>query len=447
MNRRWITLAVVVVAVIGLANIFILLVVVPRWSKATSSAAVVPVAPVAAAPAAANPPVVTSSTAVVPVPASQTVAAGAPLRVAHHPPPRPAVQPGMRLERQVLTPSGNLRIDYMRDRQQGLRQIIVRDSRDPNNSTVLAQYKRNAWAVVSPDDSWIVLNSRDGAASGAQLYHRVSAAPLKYEIPEDLRANPGGLQDVVWQSYLGDTQQDGNTDRGQVTIDGIAWQPDSHKVALSVAPIATKNDATLPEPWTCNYDVTTREVESPQVADGPAGEATNDPPNDGSSSPNDVASAPPDGAQAAEGATDAAAPADATQELDGERFPATREEAVTMADVNELELTDIRYAIFEMFARHGAEIHDAKMGKAFSQFDWYQPRAGVSFDDIETEFSDVEKKNLAVLRRCRDAKVAASHRSEPRPVKGQPVEEDSPGQQILKGFLRSVGDALNNGGN
>ena len=141
----------------------------------------------------------------------------------------------------------------------------------------------------------------------------------------------------------------------------------------------------------------------------------------------------------------AAAPAEATQELEGERFPATREEAVTMEDVNELELTDIRYAIFEMFARHGAEIHDAKMNKAFSQFAWYQQRTGVSFDDVEAEFTEVEKKNLAVLRRCRDAKVASSHRSNSKPAKGQPVEEESPGEQILKGFLRSVGDALNGG--
>src|SRR5206468_6078994 len=126
-------------------------------------------------------------------------------------------------------------------RQKGLRQIALQDAHSPANTTVLAQYKRNAWVVISPDDEWIVLNNRDGAEGGAQLYHRVSAAPLKYEVPEELRGNDAGLQDVVWQTYLDATQQDPNTDRSRVTIDGIAWEPDSHRVTLSVAPIATKD--------------------------------------------------------------------------------------------------------------------------------------------------------------------------------------------------------------
>ena len=107
---------------------------------------------------------------------------------------------------------------------------------------MLVQYKRNAWVVISPNDEWVVLNSRDGAESGAQLYHRVSTVPLKYDIPEGLRGNGGGLQDVVWQSYLVNTRQAASTDRGRVTIDGIAWEPDSHKISVSVAPIPTKDD-------------------------------------------------------------------------------------------------------------------------------------------------------------------------------------------------------------
>jgi len=117
--------------------------------------------------------------------------------------------------------------------------------------------------------------------------------------------------------------------------------------------------------------------------------------------------------------------------MEGEKFPATREEPITIADANELELSDVRYAINEMFARHGANFKDAKTKKTFSAFSWYQPRADVTFDAIETEFSDVEKQNLAVLRRCREAKVAAARR-EARPIRGEPVDDESAGARAVR---------------
>jgi len=55
------------------------------------------------------------------------------------------------------------------------------------------------------------------------------------------------------------------------------------------------------------------------------------------------------------------------------------------------------------------------------------------FDDIETEFSDLEKQNLQVLGRCRDAKLAAAHRKS-SPVRGQRVQEESTGEKILRGI-------------
>jgi hypothetical protein len=343
----------------------------------------------------------------------------------------------MQLVRKVMSPSGKLVVQYMRDRQQGIRQIALQDAHNPANTTVLAQYQRNAWIVLSPDDEWIVLNNRDGAKSGAQLYHRVSAAPLKYEVPQELRGNAGDLQDVVWQSYLGDTQQPPNTDRSHVTIDGIAWEPDSHRVTLSVAPIASKDDAALPEPWTCTYDVMTKEVEPPaEVADGTADAAPNEsaPPAFG------VTSTQP---AETEAEVETEAPAEESTDLEGEKFPATRQDPITMADANELELSDVRYAINEMLARHGANFRDAKIKKMFSEFSWYQPRTDVSLEDIEKEFSEVEKNNIAVLRRCRDAKIAAARRPEHRAIRGEPVEEPD-GARALRDVLQGVSDALGN---
>jgi len=96
-----------------------------------------------------------------------------------------------------------------------------------------------------------------------------------------------------------------------------------------------------------------------------------------------------------------------------------------------------------MLARHGANFHDPKIKKTFADFSWYQPRTDVSEKEIENEFSDVEKGNIAVLRRCRDAKVAASHRSTHHVIRGEQVEEPD-GARAVRDVLQGVSDALGN---
>ena len=450
-------MAVMVVAVIGIANIVILFFLVPRWAKSANPPAVSAATPVAvtapAAPATAPAalvaapaiptaaPATGSQPAAAPAAVSQQVSAVTtqePVKVANHiRPTPPPIQPGMRVERQTLTPSGNLRVAYMRDRQKGVRQIALQEVKDPSNSALLTQYKKNAWAVVSPDDEWVAVNTRSGAERGAQLYHRVSSAPLKYQVPEELRGTGHELQDVVWQSYLQDTQPEGTPDRGGITIDATNWEPDSHKLTVSVAPIATKDDTAPPVPWTCTYDVSTRQVEP--VNDAAEAPASDQP---AEASPNESTETATNQVSAAE-ATNDAPQTDESTEMEGEKFPATREQSITVEDVNELDLSDIRYAINEMFARHGVTFHDADLRKIFSQFSWYKPREGVGFEDVEKELSDLEKGNLAVLRRCRDAKIAASHRSRPKAIKGQPVEEESEGHRFLRNVLDDVANKLN----
>jgi hypothetical protein len=112
---------------------------------------------------------------------------------------------------------------------------------------------------------------------------------------------------------------------------------------------------------------------------------------------------------------------------------------LTVSDVSESSLSDITYAINEMFARHGAQFKDKKVTQQFEQFSWYNPRPGLSFDEIETEFSDLEKQNLKVLDRCRDAKLeTAKHKS--RPVRAQPAQEESVGEKVMRG-IRAWQDA------
>jgi hypothetical protein len=342
------------------------------------------------------------------------------------------IVPGFHLERQVASPSGNLRVEYMRDRQKGVRQIVLQDTHNPSNSTVLAQYSGSAWVLISPNDDWIVLNSRGKNESGTQLYHRLSNAPLKYEVPEQFRGAGAHLQDAVWQSYLGDTQQGDGVDRSALTIDATSWSPDSHQVSFSVAPRPIKgSDATPPIPWTCVYDVTSKQIV-------PTVETTQESADESADrSSNETAEAP---AKAQTETAEAPAANEETQELEGEKYPATREEPITIADANELTLPDIRYAINEMFARHGAPFKDVKVSKTFSQFSWYEPQPDATSEEIEAEFSEVEKHNLAVLRRCRDAKISAAHRTH-QPLRGERVY---PGERVLPDVLQGIENALDN---
>jgi len=83
--------------------------------------------------------------------------------------------------------------------------------------------------------------------------------------------------------------------------------------------------------------------------------------------------------------------------LPGERFPGTRLKLLAAAEVSTMELDDVRYAINEMFARHGASFTKVEVSALFTGFAWYRPRRGISFTDLEKEFSEIERSNLLVL--------------------------------------------------
>ena len=90
--------------------------------------------------------------------------------------------------------------------------------------------------------------------------------------------------------------------------------------------------------------------------------------------------------------------------LPGERYSQTRTGLMSAADVRSLTAAQLRYAINEMFARHGASFPQPELRKQFRQFGWYHPRPGLSFDQVEAEFSNIEKTNLKLLAAIRDAR-------------------------------------------
>lgn len=95
--------------------------------------------------------------------------------------------------------------------------------------------------------------------------------------------------------------------------------------------------------------------------------------------------------------------AEEVPKMEGERYPATRLRPLTPEEVADLGFGEVRYAINEMFARHGATFPKPEISAVFARYRWYQPRAGVTFEDIEAQsFSPVERANLKVLGDHRD---------------------------------------------
>jgi hypothetical protein len=82
----------------------------------------------------------------------------------------------------------------------------------------------------------------------------------------------------------------------------------------------------------------------------------------------------------------------------GEEFPQTRLSVLTKADIAKWNYPQLRYAINEMYARHGATFpKEPDIENQFRKFQWYHPLAGRTFDQIEASFSQVETQNLKFL--------------------------------------------------
>jgi len=344
------------------------------------------------------------------------------------------------LERQLTSASGNIRIKYFRDRKTKMRRIALENVHRPGPGAVLCESKGAVWALVSPDDQWVAVNERSAAGGGGvRLYQHENDSSLRYVLAEGSSPQARTLQDTIWLSYVSATHTDPNMPRRGVTVDATGWEGDSHKLDLSVAYLPTRDNPDVPEPWSCSYDVASKQVEptpdqpvaASAIASGPI--ADQDESQVGATQEQAPEQDPAAPDSSAKNEQDANMDTAEDAELPGEKFPATRLDELAVPDVNESSLNEITYAINEMYARHGADFKDKKVADQFSEFSWYKRRPGVTLADAEMEFSDLEKQNLKVLQRCRDAKIAAARRKS-RPVRGEKADEETTGQKILRGF-------------
>ncbi len=83
---------------------------------------------------------------------------------------------------------------------------------------------------------------------------------------------------------------------------------------------------------------------------------------------------------------------------DGPRFPETGMRLLTREEVRHWSVEELRYAIYETYARHGMAFSNKTVMGWFLQCAWYRPREFNNYYDLDGEFTDLERSNVELLR-------------------------------------------------
>ena len=382
----------IALGLILLVNIVVLTIYLPRLVRPpapTQAAAAAPASPVNAAPSSTNP-----------QPAK------------HVPKPEGDV-----VQRSEVSPSGNIRVKYTRRKGGPIRQIIIEPAAGPGDSKVLFEHQRNAWVVISPNDEWIALNNRPKPGeSHLQLYHQTRTGTLDFAPAQDMAIEGLPLEDAIWNYYVEAMGLPANTPREAATIDAVRWENDS-SLTISVAVTPLADDDKVPPPWTCTFNVASKQLE--------ASEETAQ------------AVALQEGQGSDTAATNFTGTAAVPENLlrgnfPGERFPATRVRVLEEDEVSTWPGENIRYALNELYARRGYDFSDnAEQRRLFAKLPWYRPRPG-SMDEMEKDFSSVEKENVDLLAKFRSAKQP--QRRQAKSSRPQRSATPGPGEKFWQAF-------------
>lgn len=106
---------------------------------------------------------------------------------------------------------------------------------------------------------------------------------------------------------------------------------------------------------------------------------------------------------------------EATPQADrsGERYPQTLDASLSFDDVTGLNSAQLRYAINEMYARHGLVFRDKQIQRNFERMKWYSPQASLTPAEIEERFTPLERANLEILAQARDGLAGKSSAGAP----------------------------------
>jgi hypothetical protein len=88
----------------------------------------------------------------------------------------------------------------------------------------------------------------------------------------------------------------------------------------------------------------------------------------------------------------------------GERYPQTRLFVMSSKEIAGMSITQLRYAINEVYARYGATFPQVpEIQRQFLRFDWYHPNPRLSFvEDIDQMMSDIESQNVKMMALYRE---------------------------------------------
>jgi YARHG domain len=104
----------------------------------------------------------------------------------------------------------------------------------------------------------------------------------------------------------------------------------------------------------------------------------------------------------------------------GEKYPMTRTTLMSREDVANWSFAQVRYAINEIYARHGYDFPKQEIKSVFLRYRWYRDRLqpGRAIEELESEFNQYEAANLRLLGEVRDGLQSgrAEHRAEARGV-------------------------------
>jgi hypothetical protein len=79
------------------------------------------------------------------------------------------------------------------------------------------------------------------------------------------------------------------------------------------------------------------------------------------------------------------------------KYPETMFRVLTDKELRSWGTAKARYALNEIYARHGYVFKDNDIQAEFERWDWYAPRPGLSMERIEREFSATERANARAL--------------------------------------------------
>jgi hypothetical protein len=103
-----------------------------------------------------------------------------------------------------------------------------------------------------------------------------------------------------------------------------------------------------------------------------------------------------------------ASPAVLASAAPGEKYPQTRTRVLSPSEVADMNTAERRYAINEIYARHGLLFGDMALRRQFLKFNWYKPQPGQSMASTRAKFTRIERQNIERMGLARELEMAST---------------------------------------